>query len=662
MRRQGPDTQAKPRGFLPSLARDARGNTLAMMAMFLIPLSGLVGSAVDMSRLYVVKARLQQACDAGALAGRKFMADSGSTLDDTASKQAQAFFANNFKKDDASAGTKGFMATDAVTFTPVRTTDNQVAGTASASVPMTITKMFGTSAITVSVACQARLDVADTDVMFVLDTTGSMACLPADSDATCTTYAGNAAKVTYTRSSTSGGVPGYAGTTGVGTTEKTGSRIQALRDAVISFYDTFAANADTSTKVRYGFVTYSSSVNVGQAILDKSASYMVGGTGSETANYQSRVVYDDYVSATTTTNSNNGKSKTDCTASTRTPTAVKTYSTSSGTATRVYDAWNGSTCQTKSDTIIPQWQYKQVAFDVNALVSGNTVTDPTKVHGQKTSWLGCVETTVDSPGASSFTTTSLPSELNPDLVPTGSQRWWPHMQDLTYGRNGWNNANTDYSNGDDAYDNPNYGVDPYAPSVVVTSGRTSTIYTNTYLRDAGAVSCGKPVKRLGVMTKSDISAYVNANDFVPMGGTYHDTGMIWGTRLISPTGPWASDTAAWPNRNPPNRVIIFLTDGDMAPTTTAYSMYGVEAFDKRVAGSSSTSLTTLHNNRFLAECAAAKARNIDVWTISIDTAANAQLTACASNSSQALATTDGKGLSDTFASIARHLAMLRLTK
>jgi hypothetical protein len=147
-----------------------------------------------------------------------------------------------------------------------------------------------------------------------------------------------------------------------------------------------------------------------------------------------------------------------------------------------------------------------------------------------------------------------------------------------------------------------------------------------------------------------------------MGGTYHDIGMIWGTRLISPTGAWASDTAAWPNRNTPNRVIIFLTDGDMAPTTTAYSMYGVEAFDKRVAGSSGTSLTTLHNTRFLAECAAAKARNIDVWTVSIDTAANTQLTSCATTSAQALATTDGTGLATAFANIARHLAMLRLTR
>lgn len=655
------------RGLLARLRRDVRGNVLAMMAIFLIPLTGLVGSAVDMSRLYVVKARLQQACDAGALAGRKFMADTGSTLDSAAAAQAQTFFANNFKKDvpalGLTPGTKGFMYTDAVTFTPQRTTDNQVAATASASVPMTISKIFDISEVTVSVQCQARLDVADTDIMFVLDTTGSMACLPSDNDTDCTNYAGSAAKVEYTRTSASGGVAGYAGTKGVGTTEKSGSRIEALRKAVLSFYDTFAANADANTQVRYGFVTYSSSVNVGQAILDKSPSYLVGGSGSETRNYQSRVVSDDYVSATAINNNSNGKTSANCTTSTRTPTTIKTYSTSTGQASRVYDYWNSGSnkCETRTDTIIPKWQYKQVAFDVNSLVQGSTITDPTKVHGQTTQWTGCVETPVDTPGQSTFTTTSLPNELNPDLKPTGNARWWPQMADFTYGRNGWNDAGNDSSNGDDAYNNPSYGVDPYTPTVSFTYNNTLYTFKNTYLRDAGASSCGKPVKRLGIMSRAEVNSYVYANDFVPMGGTYHDTGMIWGTRLISPDGAWTSDTQARPNRNL-NRVIIFLTDGDMAPTTTAYSMYGVEALDDRVSGTSSTSLTTLHNNRFLAECNAARARNIDVWTVSIDTSANAQLTACASNSTQALFTTTGGGLSTTFATIARRLALLRLTR
>lgn len=59
-----------PDGILTRLARDRRGNTLAMMAIALIPITELGGSGVDIARVYMVKNRLQQACDAGVLTGR----------------------------------------------------------------------------------------------------------------------------------------------------------------------------------------------------------------------------------------------------------------------------------------------------------------------------------------------------------------------------------------------------------------------------------------------------------------------------------------------------------------------------------------------------------------------------------------------------------------
>ncbi|WP_204277150.1 hypothetical protein, partial [Klebsiella aerogenes] len=86
--------------------------------------------------LYLIKVRMQQACDAGALAGRKFMASSASTtLDQAATDQANAFFRNNFK-----TGTYGV---NVVNFTPTKTADNQVSGSATATVPMTLTSMLG---------------------------------------------------------------------------------------------------------------------------------------------------------------------------------------------------------------------------------------------------------------------------------------------------------------------------------------------------------------------------------------------------------------------------------------------------------------------------------------------------------------------------------------
>ena len=64
----------------------------------------------------------------------------------------------------------------------------------------------------------------------------------------------------------------------------------------------------------------------------------------------------------------------------------------------------------------------------------------------------------------------------------------------------------------------------------------------------GFVSCGKPVRRLTTMSSTDVSNYVNATDFRAIGGTYHDTGMIWGVKLLDPNGIFANDTAAWPGR------------------------------------------------------------------------------------------------------------------
>ena len=65
-----PTKPAARKGFLSRLRTAEAGNTLAIGAAALLPLIGLVGGGVDMSRMYIVKTRLQHACDAGALAGR----------------------------------------------------------------------------------------------------------------------------------------------------------------------------------------------------------------------------------------------------------------------------------------------------------------------------------------------------------------------------------------------------------------------------------------------------------------------------------------------------------------------------------------------------------------------------------------------------------------
>ena len=69
------------RGVLSSLASNEEGNIIALFAASIIPVIGLVGGGVDMSRLYLTQARLQGACDAGdCLVAKQWVLAAGMTL------------------------------------------------------------------------------------------------------------------------------------------------------------------------------------------------------------------------------------------------------------------------------------------------------------------------------------------------------------------------------------------------------------------------------------------------------------------------------------------------------------------------------------------------------------------------------------------------------
>ncbi len=660
---QAPRMKTPARGLMSSLARDVRGNTLAMMAMFLIPLTGLVGSAVDMSRLYVVKTRLQQACDAGALAGRKGLIDSDSaTLNAEAVAQAQAFFGNNFKKDTTSPAAPGYFGSTKVSFTPTKTSDNQVAGTASATVPMTVSKIIGTSAVTINVTCEARYDVADTDVMFVLDTTGSMACLASQ------TSGCSPATKTYTRPD---------GTTGYYAQEVSGSKLSGVRTAVLNFYDTVAKTADPTTHIRYGFVTYTSTVNAGFAVsavsptdptYTKIANYPLYMVNSW--NYDTRRVIGDMNNTAISNSTATYNNVTTATCNGYAGRSPATGFTTNGQATLYTTSFaynNGQsgsnglgTCTVTGTPKKPNWRYENAVWDVAPLVMGQTTDDPTKITSATSKWQGCLEERDTTAGALTFDQKNLPKDLDPDFIPNSDPdtKWRPMWSDVIYYRSSFTSLDSasypSYSNSTSPYGDYT-GTNQLGPFTALN------MYANI---SSGFVSCGKPVQRLDTLSRTQISDYVNASDFVPQGGTYHDTGMIWGTRMISPNGIFKADTSAWPGRNAPNRYIVFMTDGDMAPNEQIYGMYGIEYYDKRVTdgnSSNATTYTNYHNQRFLAECAAAKARNIKVFVIGFGQTLTPQLTACASDG-QAYYASNNKGLDDAFQTIAKQVAMLRVSK
>jgi len=84
-------------GFMARLAHNEAGNVLAIVAAAIFPLAGLIGGGIDVSRLYLAKTRLQQACDAGALAGRRSMSGITWTTGANSNEEtAKNFFNLNF--------------------------------------------------------------------------------------------------------------------------------------------------------------------------------------------------------------------------------------------------------------------------------------------------------------------------------------------------------------------------------------------------------------------------------------------------------------------------------------------------------------------------------------------------------------------------------------
>jgi Flp pilus assembly protein TadG len=598
-------------GFLSRLRKDVRGTTLAVMGASLIPLLGFTGASVDMARLYVVKVRLQQACDAGVLAGRKFM--TSNVLDGNSKDKAENFFQNNMRQ--------GWFQTKAVEFKPRATADGQLEATAKAIVPLSIMQFFGGKEVALETSCQARLDLADVDVMFVLDTTGSMACTPARDSSSCSSYVNS---VTATQVGDVWRVP-----------EEGGSRIGALRLAVVDFYDTLDSAADESTNIRYGVVPYTSTVNVGRIIP---GNFIV----SNNWTYQSRRHIGDAVVSTTNSKSTTGTTKAACDALVgRVPaTGYNANREAVFNSNVTWSSANSGTCTRKEEVLRPNFRYEPVSIDVSQYVTGATVPDPTKLFGSMTSrWTGCIEER-NTTTATSFP--PLPPDLDIDLTPSDNDtRWRPMWASVVYGRSGVAAQDSTDSSSDGNL-----------------RARSSPSNTN----DRGGFNvCVKQARRLNEMTRTELSDYVNAADFTAHGGTYHDVGMIWGSRFLSPTGPFANDTAAWPNRNPPNRHLIFMTDGDMAPNNAIYGLYGYETLDRRVTGDGSSNLLDRHNARFSAVCEQAKSKNITVWVVAFAQTMTTRLQNCASPGKAYYASNQTE-LRNAFKNIASQIAELRITK
>lgn len=746
---------AKKRGFLSSLCTDQAGNTLAMTAAATFVLMGIVGGAVDMSRSYAVKSRLQSACDAGVLAGLKVV--DGNWDEDTdakASAAASQMFNANFK--DGAWGTENVEGN----FTP----DSK---SATADVPMTIMQLFGREKTTITVECSGELQLPNADVMFVLDNTGSM----------------------------NDPIPGDNTNT---------KKIDGLKVGVNCFYEILTrqdnpgvtseqcnygpneepwkAEIDESIQLRFGFVPYDQMVNVGHLLKPEMfvdvANYQTrvpitstqytwaNGTASPVSwnndwtpatipstyfTRQSTSGWSDQTASavteqgtlvpriTTITNSANcnaantlsgsggqlvalsqsGSSLSTSGGTVWTPaapvhpqsqqTAPSTQSqtitvtqwrylweTRSGTTGCFLERRNHSSTYTRAQTgsssrpviwterqVVSNWIYRQNPVDVSGFKNGSggfnssitlplneTTVNNVRLSGQSSTtnirvvaprtitWSGCIE------------------ERQTARVPNGSTpaSFWTPLPDDAYDMR--------YDMGFDENDDATrwrFALRDLVWGRTLSGSRTmANVTANANMSQNFNWSCPMPARKLERYVADDLNGDSFADgaksfaDYVatlaPGGNTYHDIGLLWGARLLSPNGLFGTQNRRAPNGGPINRHMVFMTDGETFTPVTNYTSYGLDWYDRRQTDpGSAPSQTLLEDNndaRSNALCTAIKNENIELWVIYYGQANNetyTRLRNCATDAKHFVEARSTANLVKAFKEIAKSIADLQLT-
>lgn len=154
-----------------ALGKRQHGQILIMAAFSLIALLGMAGLAIDSGRGYGVKAKLNSAVDAAAIAGARALAggESDDVRLDNARTAARNYYQANFPADYLGAS-RGDVAVDAV-HSPDGYWTVSVSGVA--TMPVTFLRVLGMGNVSVAAASQARR--RDLDMILVIDTSGSLA-------------------------------------------------------------------------------------------------------------------------------------------------------------------------------------------------------------------------------------------------------------------------------------------------------------------------------------------------------------------------------------------------------------------------------------------------------------------------------------------------------
>ena len=539
------------KGFLSRLRSDTSGNVLAISAAAMIPLTLIVGSALDLGVTYMARGKLQNACDAGVLAARQSM--TGTTFDKDAEKEGDRFFAFNFP--DGTAG----VEKPAFSVTQDSAVPNQVNGKASAKVPTSLVKMIGFNEIEIKVDCEALKENGYNDIMMVLDVTGSMLDAP-----------------------TNGG----------------GTKIGRLREGALGLYRALQGGKDSFT--RFGMIPYSHTVNVGRSL--------------ENADILNDAEYVDG-SWTYQLCDTNGMTYWGCVSKTSEYKPIKGFGTSGlvdlgGLQKYVYNA------------VFTPMGTKSVSIGESGFgpPGGGATIAMFRQSGE-----ACIQerSTIDPSNPVDNDTVEIRDYVTQQDIDTRIKKAVDFQ--LKFGR--------------------------YDPSV-----------QNGFIQDG----CPAEATRLtSYNSESSFSTAVNAATARVTGGTYHDVGMLWGTRFISRNGFFAGNgytsgqNAKEVNGNPVNMHIVFMTDGVLDTGDLLYSAHGVEKYEHRTTGTGTQD--EKHIARFASTCNLAKAMGVTVWVIALDVTDSSEIKGCATSASH-FYTSDGSDLEEVFETIGKNIGKLRLTK
>lgn len=351
---------------------------------------------------------------------------------------------------------------------------------------------------------------------------------------------------------------------------------------------------------------------------------------------------------------------------------------------------------------ITGWVYKPVTFNVSALkagggdetsrsynasitlplnetnltvnLSGNSSSSTIRVVSNATvAWSGCIEerqTVRNEDGDPSDEFNPIPDEaydLDIDMIPdTGDEatRWGFQLQNAVWGRHNWVGFDADGG-----------GVDYYEPVIAdVWRATTSTSNPSGMSRNTSPGCPTAMARKLATYRDATgATSYKNyVNALTPGGNTYHDIGLIWGARLLSPTGLYAAENATTPDGQEIQRHMIFMTDGETYNMGNNYTPYGIEGWDRRrtPAGTNPDlgDLNDATNARTTALCSAIKNlgnNGVTLWVVyygTTDFATTERMKNCAtSRNNHFFQASNTQLLIESFNKIAESISELKLT-